>query len=235
MNNSEKIKQTKTSKSKIPLYLSLFLLALAAISYFSVSSVEQFFNTAWDILTSKDEKRIATWVEGFGWLGPVMLILAMVVQMFLLVIPSVLLMAVTILAYGPLWGSVIIFIAIFVASTVGFWLGKLLGVNRVAKLLGEKTTKKVGNFLENYGFWAVFLTRLNPFLSNDAISFVAGILGMGYWRFMAATLFGIAPLTLLLALTGENVQTLESGLLWGSAVSLILFVVYVWYDKSHSD
>ncbi len=235
MNNSEKIKQAKTSKSKIPLYLSLFLLALAAISYFSVPSVEQFFNTAWDILTSKDEKRIATWVEGFGWLGPVVLILAMVVQMFLLVIPSVLLMAVTILAYGPLWGSVIIFIAIFVASTVGFWLGKLLGVNRVAKLLGEKTTKKVGNFLENYGFWSVFLTRLNPFLSNDAISFVAGILEMGYWRFMAATLFGIAPLTLLLALTGENVQTLESGLLWGSAVSLILFVVYVWYDKSHSD
>ncbi len=64
------------------------------------------------------------------------------------------------------------------------------------KILGTKTEGKIANFIDDYGFWAVFITRLNPFLSNDAISFVAGMLRMGYWKFISATLAGIAPLTI---------------------------------------
>ena len=87
------------------------------------------------------------------------------------------------------------------------------------------------SFLNNYGFWAVMITRINPFLSNDAISFIAGLLRMNYIKFITATLIGIAPLTLLIALTGRNIDSLKSGLLWGSLVSLVLFGLYIWWDK----
>jgi uncharacterized membrane protein YdjX (TVP38/TMEM64 family) len=60
-------------------------------------------------------------------------------------------------------------------------------------------------------------------LSNDAISFVAGLLRMGYWRFIAATLAGIAPLTIFIAIMGQSNDTLLQGLLWGSIVSLNSF------------
>ncbi len=224
-------KDSPTKKSKHPLYLSLLFLAILVICYFSIPSVNEFFNEAWTVLTSDDEARIKIWVEGFGWLGPIVIILAMVVQMFLLVIPTILLMIVAILAYGAIWGSVIIFTAVFVASSVGYLIGKYLGTGTITKLLGEKTIKKVTDFLEDYGFWAVVITRINPFLSNDAISFVAGILKMNYWKFISATILGIAPLTFLIAITGEDIDSLKIGLLWGSIVSLLIFGIYIWWDK----
>src|SRR5690606_33566523 len=215
-------KVSSKKKSKLPLYLSLLFVAILVVCYFTIPSVKEFFNEAWNVLTGNDEKRIKSWVEGFGWLGPIVIVLAMVVQMFLLVIPTILLMIVAILAYGPIWGSAIIFAAVFVASSVGYFIGKYVGTGMITNLLGEKTIKKVSSFLEDYGFWAVVITRINPFLSNDAISFVAGILKMNYWKFISATILGIAPLTLLIAITGRNIDSLKSGLLWGSIGSLLV-------------
>ncbi len=179
---TEKIADTSAKKSKLPLYLSLLFVTVLVICYFTIPAVKEFFNEAWNVLTSDDEARIKSWVEDFGWFGPIVIILAMVVQMFLIVIPTILLMIVTILAYGPVWGSLIILIAVFVASSAGFFIGKYIGAKMITNLLGEKTIKKISSFLQEYGFWAVVITRINPFLSNDAISFVGGILKMNYCK-----------------------------------------------------
>jgi len=221
------------TQSRIPLYLSFLLVTILVISYFAIPAVHLFFNESWSVLTSNDETRIQVWVEGFGWFGPILIILAMVIQMFLLVIPTLLLMIVAILAYGPIWGSIFVFIAVFIASTVGYSIGKYVGTEIIAGLLGAKTLKKVSSFLTDYGFWAVVITRINPFLSNDAISFVAGLLKMNYWRFIYATLLGISPLIFLIAITGENTDSLKTGLLYGSLLSIIIFGLYIWWDKKH--
>ncbi len=225
-----KTEQT-TEKSRGPLYLSLIIVALLVVSYFVFPSVREFFNEAWEVLTSEDEARMQQWVEDFGWLGPAVLILAMIVQMFLLIIPTLLLMVVATLAYGPVWGSVISFVAVLLASSVGFAVGKYLGISSVQRLLGKKSTGKITSFLEKYGFWAVAITRVNPFLSNDAISFVAGILKMNYWKFIGATALGLTPLIVLLAFAGRDLDSLKSTLLYGSVVSLVIFGIYLWWDK----
>ncbi|MDO1512843.1 TVP38/TMEM64 family protein [Maribacter confluentis] len=222
-------------KSRLPLYSSIALLVAIIAAYFLVPSVQEFLDEAWRVLTSDDEERIKNWVAGFGWFGPIILVLAMIVQMFLLVIPSILLMVVSILAYGPIWGSVIIFASVFAASSVGYFIGNYFGDSIVTKIIGKKSEDKVESFLEDYGFWAVIITRFNPFLSNDAISFVGGLLRMGYWKFIGATMVGIAPLTLFIAIFGKSTDDLKMGLLWGSLVSLLAFGGYVWYDKRHKN
>lgn len=219
------------SKTNWPAYLSISLLIGSIASYFLISDVQLFIDQAWEVLTSNDEQRTQAWIQNFGWFGPIILILAMVVQMFLIIIPTILLMVVSILAYGPIWGSLIILIAVFAASSVGYIIGNYFGHSLVLKLLGQKTERKIESFIEDYGFWAVIVTRLNPFLSNDAISFVAGMLKMGYWKFIGATLIGILPLTILIAILGENTERLKSGLLWGSLVCLVLFGIYLFWDK----
>lgn len=224
-------KSSSPKKSKLPLYLSLLLVAILVICYFAVPPVNDFFNEAWSVLTSDDEARVKKWVEDFGWFGPVVIVVAMIVQMFLLVIPTILLMIVSTLAYGPFWGSIINFTAVIIASSVGYAIGKYLGLSFIERLLGEKTTKKITTFIQEYGFWAVVITRINPFLSNDAISFVAGILKMNYWKFISATAVGITPLILLIAITGQNTDSLKTGLLYGSIASLIIFGGYIWWDK----
>ena len=225
------IKTASVSKSKAPLYVSLALVASIVACYFLIPSVQEFLDEAWAVLTSGDEKRITQWVDGFGWFGPVVLILAMIIQMFLIVIPSVALMVVSIIAYGPIWGSLIVFGAVFSASTIGYVIGRYFGPVIVERLIGEKNEQKIADFIDDYGFWAVIVTRINPFLSNDAISFVGGILKMTYWKFIGATLVGIAPLTIFIAILGRSTDQLKSGLLWGSLVSLALFGAYVFWDK----
>ncbi len=222
---------SSVKKSKAPLFISLSFIAALIVSYFFVPQVETFFNQAWNVLTSDDEKRIGSWVGGFGWFGPLLLVLVMIAQMFLLVVPSILLMVVSILAYGPVWGSVIIFASVFAASSVGYLIGSYFGDSIVTHIIGHKSEKKVEGFLDDYGFWAVIVTRINPFLSNDAISFVGGLLRMGYWKFIGATLVGIAPLAIFIAIMGKSTDSLKTGLLWGSLVSLFVFGIYVWWDK----
>jgi uncharacterized membrane protein YdjX (TVP38/TMEM64 family) len=218
-------------KSKAPLYISLGIVLALVVSYFLIPGVQNFLSEAWQVLTSDDEQQIKSWVGQFGWLGPVIIVLAMIAQMFLLVIPTPLLMVVSVLAYGPVFGSIIILAAVFCASSVGYFLGAYLGPPVVEKILGPKGEKQVEEFIADYGFWAVIVTRLAPFLSNDAISFVGGMLRMGYWRFIGATLIGITPLTIFVAWLGQDNERLKSGLIWASVISIVLFVAYVWWDK----
>ena len=218
-------------ESKWPLIITVLIIAGLVASYFIFPGFQQELQKAWDVLTSGDEKRISVWVSQFGFWGPLFIVLAMVAQMFLLVINVVALMLVAIIAYGHFWGSIIAIVAVAVASTVGYWIGRSVGEAGVSKLIGRKTERKVTGFVDEYGIWAVVIARISPFLSNDAVSIVAGLARMGYLKFMAATLAGIVPLTVLLAWLGQNNERLKTGLIWVSVVSLAGFIAYVAYDK----
>ncbi|MBL3655243.1 TVP38/TMEM64 family protein [Fulvivirga sediminis] len=221
-------------KSKLPLILSVGLVVAVVLCYFLIPDVKQFCQEAWNVLLSEDKEKTSKWVSQFGAFGPVVIVLAMIVQMFLIVIPSPLLMVVSVLAYGPWWGSLIILVSVFCASSIGYIIGAYLGPPVVKKILGPKAEGKVESFLDEYGFWAVIVTRLSPFLSNDAISFVGGMLRVGYWKFIGATLIGITPLTIFIAYLGKNTDRLKTGMIWASVVSLVLFFVYVWWDKKRN-
>jgi|TARA_R110002096_G_scaffold272470_1_gene466181 uncharacterized membrane protein YdjX (TVP38/TMEM64 family) len=218
----------------LPYVFSFLFLGTLFSLYFLNSSVQQFFNEAWEVLSSNDEQKISDWVSQFDVWGPLIIVGAMVLQMFMFIIPSFLLMVVTIIAYGPWLGSGIILVAIFTASSIGYGVGVNFGTPVIQRILGEKTEKKITGFLEDYGFWAIIVTRVSPFLSNDAISIIAGMLRMGYWRFIASTMLGILPLTVIIAILGENNERMKSGLIWVGAISLVGFIAYVWWDRKRS-
>ena len=223
--------QEEIKQSKWPLLVTGLILATLVGAYFIFPGFQAAINEGWDVLSSGDEQKISSWVEQFGFWGPFFIVLAMVLQMFLVVVNVVALMLVAIIAYGPVWGSVIAVAAVVVASTVGYMIGRWLGETGVSRLIGQKAEKKVHQFVSDYGIWAVIVARVSPFLSNDAVSFVAGLVRMGYFKFLSATLAGIVPLTILLALLGENKDRLLNGLIWIGGLSILLFVGYVLYDK----
>jgi uncharacterized membrane protein YdjX (TVP38/TMEM64 family) len=66
----------------------------------------------------------------------------MTFQIFLLIIPSPLLIVISVLAYGPVRGSLLSIVAMMVASGVGFIIGKYLGQVFISRLIGEKKEKK---------------------------------------------------------------------------------------------
>lgn len=218
-------------KSKWPTIISLFVVGAIVASYFLFPGFQNSVNEGYRVLSSNDRERISDWVSRFGYWGPLVILLVMILQMFLFVIPSIVVMMVTILAYGPLWGSVITVAGILLASSLGYSVGAYLGPVVVKKMIGPGTERKLCGFMKDYGMWAVIIARINPLLSNDATSFVGGLLRMGYGRFIAGTFAGILPLTIGIAILGENFQRMTMVLVWVSVVSIVALGLYVVYDK----
>ncbi|MCY2688443.1 TVP38/TMEM64 family protein [Salinimicrobium sp. TH3] len=222
--NRNAIKPLKP-KIKFSLFITFIIVALTFLTYVFIPEVQLWMHDAIRVLISNDQENIRSWVTNFGWFGPILLVLAMIGQMFLMVIPTTLLLIVCIVAYGPIWGSALALFAIYSASSAGYFIGRVFGSFTVEKLLGSTAKARTTVFLEKYGFWAIFITRLNPFLSNDVVSLVSGMVKMDYWKFSFASITGITPLILIIAFFGESTQTLTY-LLVGSGIALVILVGY---------
>lgn len=205
-----------------------FILGLVG-AYFLVPAFQSGVQEAYTIITSGDKQRITEYVRQFGFWGPAVVIAIMVVQMFLVVVPSWLLMIIAILAYGPWWGGLLSVVAVTVASTIGYGIGRGLSKAALTELVGQKTEQKLESTVNEYGFGAIIIFRLAPFLSNDAISFVAGMLKMGYVRFILATLAGIVPLTVLIAFFSRDIETLKNSLVWVTIGGIVIYAGYSFY------
>lgn len=215
---------------KISYIFTLSLIAGLIIAYFIYPPYTLFIDESWTVLMSEDEERIRKYFKDFGFWGPLAIIILMVLQIFLVIFPSWLPMIVAVLAYGFVGGVLISITGVFLASTLGYFIGKMLGENSMDKLLGKKANKEVNYWVEEYGFWAVALFRLSPFLSNDAISIIAGILTMGYRKFIFATLSGITPLALAIGYFAEDPDTLKEGLYWIGGAGVLSYFLYAFID-----
>lgn len=214
---------------KGPILIYLSLAVLFAACYFFIPQFKQEINTAVDVLTGEDEARIQRWVSTFGIFGPVVIIVGMMVQMFLFVVPNVLLMMIAIVSYGPVWGAVISFVGVFAASSFGYFIGGKLSKVTLARFVSIEHQRKIAQFIQDYGMGTIMITRLSSF-SNDALSLVAGMLRMEYKKYIVSTLIGITPLIVVLAIFGKN-DKIEWALIWITAASLVMLITYIIIDK----
>jgi len=229
MKKQEIIEENKEGRSKLPLIIAFSIVSILVACYFIFPGFKNGLNEIFNVLISKDEKKIESWIQKFGIAGPLVLILVMMVQMFLFVVPNILVMIIAIVIYGPVWGSIISLVGVFCSSSLGYALGRYLGPVTVNKLIKPQTQVKISDFIERYGVGAIAITRLAS-LSNDSLSIVAGLLKMSYRKYILATLAGITPLIVLLALYGRNGR-IERALLWIAAISMVLLIVYIFIDK----
>ena len=223
---------SKISTSKlIPAAVTIVLIGTLAAFYFFNSSFHDFANEGWKVLTSENQDKIQAWVKELSFWGPIIILAGFIIQMFAFVIPSWLLMVVSILAYGPWKGSLLALAGVLLASVLAYGIGNYLSEYTLQKLLGKKSEQKMKSYLEQYGFWLIAIFRFAPFLSNDTISFVAGLSSMRFWNFVVATTIGILPLIGFIAYLGDSTDRLKTGFIWASAVCLVGFGLYIWWDQ----
>jgi uncharacterized membrane protein YdjX (TVP38/TMEM64 family) len=224
-----KSKSPAKKPSKLPIFISLAVVGVLVGSYFVFPAVKEFVDEGFQVLTGDDEKAAKEWVAQFGIKGPIVLVVLMIAQMFLFIVPNILLMMIAILSYGPVWGGLLAWGGVFASSTTGYFIGKRLGSPVLQRFMSAKVEKVLIQFVHDYGMGAILLTRLSSF-SNDGLSIVAGALRMPYVRYIGSTLTGILPLIVLLAIYGRNGK-IEKALLWISIISLVLLAGYIYYDK----
>lgn len=206
------------------------VLLLGVALYAALPGFRGFIHEAMSVLATGELARIRAWLQSFGPWSLVVILFILVVQPLLVVVPSVIMMVVAVLAYGSLWGGLLAWSGSILAALVGYGLGWALSPVTVDYLIGRGTEREIARYVRRYGFWAVALFRVSPVLSTDAISIVAGLLEMRFWRYLAATALGFLPLAGAIAVLGGDLERMETALVWGSILSVAAFVVYVTLD-----
>lgn len=206
------------------------VIVTAVVLYFVWPAYTNFVDRAYAVLTSNDADEIEAWVDQYGGWGPAVILAGMFMQTLLAVIPSIMLMVVAVLAYGPLWGGLLAWGGVTAAALLAFGIGRAVGVGTVERFMGTRTRRKMERAVNRYGIGAIIAARIESILSTDAVSFVAGLVCMKLWHFLLATAIGTAPLAILTAWLGQDWRRTQTGLAIASVISIAAIVGYAVYD-----
>lgn len=228
---AKKIAGRRLDWSSVSWILPLALVALLVGMYFAWPAFHDFVGKAYKVVSSGDQQRIQQWVRGYGAWGVVVLIGLMFMQAVIAVLPSIATMVAAVLAYGPLWGGALAWGGMMLTGTFMYAVGRSLGPVTVERFIGEKTQKRIEKLVERYGSWTIVLARMTPASSSDAVSFAAGALKMGYFRFILAMAAGTLPLTVLIAWLGSDMGRLKMGLIVASVIAVAGFIGYLLWQR----
>src|SRR5262249_45524919 len=96
------------------------------------------------------------------------------------------------LVFGPFWGALLSCTTTLIGASLCFALSRRLGKPFARRIVGP-SLDRVETFFNKYGLHTMFTIRIVPFMPFDAISYVAGLVGVPYWTFLLATAIGIIP------------------------------------------
>lgn len=155
-------------------------------------------------------ENVRQWVEELGLFGPFAIIALMAIAVVASPIPSAPIALAAGAAFGHVTGTLYVAIGAEVGALIAFMIARLLGRQAVERMLGPR----VGAGLlgsQNALTLAIFVSRLLPFVSFDAMSYAAGLSRLHLWRFLLATLAGILPASFALAHLGDGALSGQLG------------------------
>lgn len=183
--------------------IGLFFVLLLAGAYWAFSD-----HGPLAILT--DEERLRNEVAGLGLWGIAAVIALMTLAIVMSPIPSGPIAMVAGAVYGPVWGAIYTIAGSVLGAAIAFGLARCLGYDFVCRWLKGRLKHLRQKRSQNRLMAIVFLSRLIPFISFDAVSYAAGLTPLSFWRFAFATFMGVIPITFLLTFFGERLITAES-------------------------
>jgi uncharacterized membrane protein YdjX (TVP38/TMEM64 family) len=145
-----------------------------------------------------DLDELTAWfaVHRTDWYALPAVIIAFVV-LGLAMVPVVLLIAATGIAFGPLLGPAYAMAGCLVSASIGFAIGRRVGLERVRDLGGERIIR-IARTLKRNGTLAVFLMRKVP-APFTLVNIVVGASAVRYRDFIIGTLLGMGAFVIGLA------------------------------------
>lgn len=162
-------------------------------------------------------------VDGAGWWGPALFVLAYAVLTVLLVPGSPLTIAAGVL-FGPWLGTGLVVVGATVGATGAFVWGRRLGRDAVAGLTGDRFAR-VDGWLRDRGVLAVLYVRLVPVLPFSLLNPVAGVTGITLRDFVVGTAVGIVPGAFAFASLGGSFDDPTSPSFLGAIGLLVVLAV----------
>jgi uncharacterized membrane protein YdjX (TVP38/TMEM64 family) len=134
------------------------------------------------------EETIGQFINSIGIWAPVVFFAIYAVGVCFL-IPGTLLTGAGALAFGPYWGTVYNWIGAMLGACAAFWIGRTLGREYAASLIGDRL-KKYDDAIERNGFAAVLYLRL-VYFPFTPMNFGMGLTKVRFWDYFFGTGLGI--------------------------------------------
>jgi uncharacterized membrane protein YdjX (TVP38/TMEM64 family) len=157
-----------------------------------------------------DSQTLQRWLDQLAGLGPLAVVLLMAFAIVFNPIPSAPIALAAGAVFGHAWGTLYIVLGAELGAIVAFGIARFAGYELLKTWLGKRFSDRIETGLwgdQNRLTALVFISRLLPFLSFDLISYGAGLTPIRFWRFAAATLLGLIPMSFLLAHFGAELKT----------------------------
>lgn len=209
------MKNNKTAKAKIKatVFIAFLVSAMLILRY---SPLQEYLDPA----------LLRELVGSFGIASPIIFILAYAASITLF-LPATLFTGIGAVVFGAFKGFILNFTGAMLGACLSFWIGRYLGRDFAASLIGERL-QKYDRKIADKGFATVLYLRL-IFFPFTPLNFGLGLTRVSFGHFFWGTFFGIIAggfiMTFFFATLSEVWENgrWEQLLGWKSILSLILF------------
>lgn len=182
---------------------SLFLIILVLIATGAFVAHPDMWRSVVHLVTLKRITELQTFVQKLGVWGPILVILLMIFHSVTFV-PSEVITITAVVLFGPVLGVVYAWIGSMLGAYLSFFLARGFGRPIVDRFVPKRLLDRFDMFFEHEGLKGIFILRLIPLVSFNALNYASGLTNMTFWDFTWTTGLGILPAGILVALLYQS-------------------------------
>lgn len=207
-----------------------WLTAVSAVVVLAILSLATWFIWKWLSSFSKNEFR--DYIQGYGAAGWLVVLGLQFLQVFIALIPGEILEIFAGFAFGPVWGTVLCYVGVALASAAVFSLTRRFGVKLVEVFVSREKINEL-RFLntEAKRDRLIFILFLIPGTPKDLLTYFVGLTDIKMGTFLIISLIARLPSVLSSTLGGHLLGEQKYwGAIWlygiTAAVSLLGLIAY---------
>ena len=208
----EETLQQPTKKRSKPIFKAIVFVAFIAGAIFLIR-----FTPVKNYLTAD---ALGSFLEGAGLWAPVVYMMIYTVGVCLFV-PGTLLTGLGAAIFGAYWGFLYVWIGAMMGAGGAFFIGRTLGRDFAASLIGDKL-KKYDDAIERNGFATVLYLRL-VYFPFTPMNFGMGLTKVQFWDYIAGTGLGIIVGTFIFTFFIGTLKDVWASGNWGELISFKVF------------
>ena len=166
------------------------------------------------------QEALGRFLEAAGFWAPLAFILVYTAGICFFV-PGTLLTALGAAIFGAYWGFLYVWIGAMAGASAAFWIGRTLGREFAASLIGDRL-KKYDDAIERNGFATVLYLRL-VYFPFTAMNFGMGLTKVRFWDYFLGTALGIMVGTFIFTFFVGTLKEVWAGGKWEQLFSFRVF------------